>query len=59
MEPSLTFLVFASACTLAYLWATHLVPETANVSLEEVEKLFRAKAGSEDLLLKSEVCILH
>ncbi|KAF9482000.1 general substrate transporter [Pholiota conissans] len=54
-SPSFTFLVFAGACTLAYFWATYLVPETANVSLEEVDKLFRAKAGSEELLLKSEI----
>ncbi|KAF8953625.1 general substrate transporter, partial [Flammula alnicola] len=54
-SPSVTFLIFAGACTLSYLWATHLVPETANVSLEEVDKLFRSSAGREEALLKAEI----
>ncbi|KAI0303686.1 general substrate transporter [Multifurca ochricompacta] len=36
-SPALTFGVFGSACFLAYLWATHIVPETANVSLETID----------------------
>ncbi|KAF8161635.1 general substrate transporter [Crassisporium funariophilum] len=51
---SLTFIIFASACMLAYLWATYFVPETANVSLEEIDSLFRSSAGREDVALKQQ-----
>ncbi|KAH9475783.1 putative metabolite transport protein CsbC [Psilocybe cubensis] len=52
---SFTFFVFAGACALAYFWATYFVPETANVSLEEVDKLFRSAAGREEGLLKAQI----
>ncbi|KDR69748.1 hypothetical protein GALMADRAFT_907602 [Galerina marginata CBS 339.88] len=52
---SITFFIFASACTAAYIWATNFVPETANVSLEEVDKLFRSSAGREEGLLREQI----
>ena len=52
---SATFLTFSTACFLAYLWSTYLVPETANVSLEEIDAVFRSSAGREDVLLKQQV----
>jgi hypothetical protein len=51
----LTFLIFASACVLAHIWATYFVPETANVSLEEIDKLFKAQTGMEEQVLREEV----
>ena len=50
-----TFLVFASACALGYLWSTYFVPETANVSLEEMDAVFGSSAGREDIALKHQV----
>jgi hypothetical protein len=51
-----TFLIFAIACILAYIWSTKYVPETANVSLEDIDSLFRSSAGAQDAELRSEVC---
>lgn len=50
-----TFMVFACACFAAYLWSTYVVPETANVSLEEVDAVFRSSVGQEDAQLKSQI----
>jgi len=52
-----TFLIFASACFAAYVWATYWVPETANVSLEDIDTLFGGTAGQEDMRIKHQVCI--
>jgi len=52
---SMTFLVFASACFAAYVWATYWVPETANVSLEDIDTLFGSTAGQEDLRIKHQI----
>jgi len=51
----LTFGVFGSACFLAYLWATYVVPETANIPLEAIDELFRSPASQDDLLVKKQV----
>jgi len=51
-SPPTTFIVFSVACLLAYLWATFLVPETANVSLEEMDAVFHSSAGHDDTILK-------
>jgi len=40
---------------LAYLWATYIVPETANVSLEMIDKVFKSPASQEDLVVKRQV----
>ncbi|KAF8885991.1 hypothetical protein BD779DRAFT_1441980 [Infundibulicybe gibba] len=50
-----TFLTFASACFLSYLWATYIVPETANVSLEEIDAVFGSSAGREDMLRREQI----
>lgn len=50
-------MIFASACFAAYVWATYWVPETANVSLEDIDTLFGGTAGQEDLRVKHQVCI--
>lgn len=52
---SLTFLIFASACFAAYVWATNYVPETANVSLEDIDTLFGSAAGQEDSQIKHQI----
>ncbi|KAF9552596.1 general substrate transporter [Agrocybe pediades] len=52
VSPSMTFIIFAAACVSAYLWSTNFVPETANVPLEEVDKLFRSAAGTEEAEIK-------
>ena len=50
-----TFLVFAAACFAGYIWSTYCVPETANVSLEEIDAVFGSSAGQEDVDLKRQV----
>ncbi|GLB37892.1 putative major facilitator superfamily, sugar transporter (TC 2.A.1.1) family protein [Lyophyllum shimeji] len=52
---SATFMTFAVACALAYFWSTYFIPETANVSLEEIDALFNAAAGREDAELKQQI----
>jgi len=54
-SPPTTFIVFSVACLLAYLWATFLLPETANVSLEEMDAVFHSSAGYDDTILKHQV----
>lgn len=51
----LTFGVFGTACFLAYLWATYIVPETANVSLEMIDEVFRSPASQGDMVMKKQV----
>ncbi|KAH7911331.1 general substrate transporter [Hygrophoropsis aurantiaca] len=53
-----TFLLFACACALAYLWATHIIPETAGVSLEEMDRIFGDGTGHLGLLVLRMVLIL-
>ena len=40
---------------MAYLWATYIVPETANVSLEMIDEVFRSPANQEDIVVKRQV----
>ncbi|TEB33198.1 general substrate transporter [Coprinellus micaceus] len=54
-SPSATFVTFSAACFLAYLWATYSVPETANVSLEEMDEVFNSAAGKEDSHIKAQI----
>jgi len=56
---SATFIIFSSACGLAYFWATYIVPETANVSLEEIDSLFTSSVGREDAAVKEQVTIRY
>jgi len=48
-------MTFACACFAAFLWSSYVVPETANVSLEEVDTLFNSSAAQEDVQRKLEV----
>lgn len=48
-------MIFAVACFMGYLWSTYVVPETGNVSLEEMDAVFGSNAGLEDIRLKHEV----
>lgn len=52
-------MVFSVACFLGYFWSTYVVPETANVSLEEIDAVFGSSAGYEDTELKHQVCVAH
>jgi len=54
-SPAMTFGIFGCACFSAYLWATYVVPETANVSLEMIDEVFRSPASREDILVKRQV----
>ncbi|EPQ55310.1 hypothetical protein GLOTRDRAFT_61251 [Gloeophyllum trabeum ATCC 11539] len=55
LSPAWTFMVFSTACFLGYLWSTYTVPETAGVSLEEIDKFFRSSVGKEDAELRGEI----
>jgi hypothetical protein len=55
---STAFVIFATACVMAYFWSTYVVPETANVSLEEMDEVFSSSAGREDEILKRRVRML-
>ncbi len=48
-------MIFSTACFLAYLWATYSVPETANVSLEEIDAVFGTSLGKDDDLVRQQV----
>ena len=50
-------MIFAIACSAGYLWATYIVPETANVSLEEIDAVFNSPAARDDRQLKLQVSI--
>ncbi|KAJ2912167.1 hypothetical protein MD484_g8244, partial [Candolleomyces efflorescens] len=54
-SPSATFVIFATSCFVAYLWSTYVVPETANVSLEEMDEVFESGVGREDREVKVQV----
>ncbi|KAF9074514.1 MFS monosaccharide transporter [Rhodocollybia butyracea] len=53
-----TFMLFAVASFVAYIWVTYCVPETANVSLEEIDGVFRSSAGREEIVMKSQASFL-
>ena len=50
-----TFMIFSFACFIGYFWSTYIVPETANVSLEEIDTVFGSSAGREDMEAKYQV----
>ncbi|KAJ4481051.1 MFS monosaccharide transporter [Lentinula aciculospora] len=50
-----TFMMFAAASFLAYIWVTYTVPETANVSLEEIDGMFKSSAGREEIIMKAQI----
>ena len=50
-------MTFATACGFQYLWATYIVPETANVSLEEIDSLFGSSTLKDEVALKHQVKI--
>ncbi|KAF9235259.1 general substrate transporter [Melanogaster broomeanus] len=54
-SPAATFIIFACACFAGYLWSSRVVPETANVSLEEIDAMFSSSAGQEDSRIKFEL----
>jgi hypothetical protein len=45
-------------CFLAYFFSVHLVPETANVSLEEIDTMFRSAIGQEERAVRKQVIVL-
>ncbi|KAJ7194881.1 general substrate transporter [Mycena pura] len=55
VSPAGTFLAFATACFLAYLWATYRVPETAGVALEDMDRVFGSEVGREDAARRRQV----
>ncbi|KZT22502.1 MFS monosaccharide transporter [Neolentinus lepideus HHB14362 ss-1] len=55
MSPAWTFMIFSIACFFGYLWSTYIIPETASVSLEEIDRFFRSSVGKEDAELRSEI----
>lgn len=55
MSSAATFMIFACACFGAYLWSSYVVPETAGVSLEEMDAVFGSGAGQKDRKLKFEL----
>ena len=57
-SPSATFVIFATSCFVAYLWSTYVVPETANVSLEEMDEVFKSEVGREDREVKGQVGVV-
>ncbi|KAG1792813.1 uncharacterized protein HD556DRAFT_544716 [Suillus plorans] len=55
MSSAATFMIFACACFGAYLWSSYVVPETAGVSLEEIDAVFGSAAGQKDRKRKCEL----
>ncbi|KAJ3781221.1 MFS monosaccharide transporter [Lentinula aff. detonsa] len=52
-----TFLLFTTSSFLAYVWVTYTVPETANMSLEEIDQdgMFRSSVGREEVVMKAQI----
>ncbi|KAI5988218.1 hypothetical protein EDD15DRAFT_2389359 [Pisolithus albus] len=50
-----TFFLFGTACFAAHFWSTYFVPETAGISLEEMDAVFGTTAGKEDRRVKVEL----
>jgi len=48
-------MIFTCACFGAYLWSSYVVPETAGMSLEEVDAIFGSEAGQKDSKRKFKV----
>ena len=48
-------MVFSAACFIGYFWSTYIVPETGNVSLEEMDEVFGSSAAGDDNSLKHQV----
>lgn len=48
-------MTFACACFAAFLWSIYIVPETANVSLEEIDTIFNSSIAKEELQRKLQV----
>ncbi|KAK7691885.1 hypothetical protein QCA50_005289 [Cerrena zonata] len=55
LSPSITFIIFATACFFGYFWSTYVVPETANVSLEEIDAVFGSTVGLQDAEYKLQI----
>ncbi|KAG1782069.1 general substrate transporter, partial [Suillus placidus] len=55
MSSAATFMIFACACFGAYLWSSYVVPETAGVSLEEMDAVFGSAVGQQDRKRKFEL----
>lgn len=52
-----TFVLFATCCFLAYLWATYWVPETAGIGLEEMQAVFSTSGRNEDEVEREEAAM--
>ena len=52
-------MIFSTACFLGYFWSTYIIPETGNVSLEEMDEVFGSSAAAEDNNLKDQVRSSH
>lgn len=52
-------MTFSVACFVGYFWSTYVVPETGNVSLEEMDEVFGSSAGVEDSRLKFQVRTIY
>lgn len=50
-----TFLLFATASFAAYIWSTYFVPETAGISLEEMDSVFGTTAAKDDGAAREEL----
>ncbi|KAJ3991435.1 hypothetical protein F5050DRAFT_1189507 [Lentinula boryana] len=52
-----TFLLFTTSSFLAYVWVTYTVPETANMSLEEIDQdgMFRSSVGRAEVVMKAQI----
>ena len=50
-----TFLIFSMCTFCGYIFSTHIVPETAGVSLEEIDEVFGSDVGREELELRKQV----
>ncbi|KAM6502998.1 General substrate transporter [Amanita muscaria] len=55
VSPPITFGTFGIACFIAYFWSTYRVPETANLSLEEMDAVFQDGVGREDQEIRIQI----
>ncbi|KAF8626943.1 hypothetical protein AX15_004621 [Amanita polypyramis BW_CC] len=55
VSPAITFGTFSLACFLSYLWSTYFVPETASISLEEMDAVFGDGMAREDEVVRTQI----
>ena len=50
-----TYIFFACFCFLAAAFSWFFVPETANLTLEQIDRLFKDNTGAEEAVIREQI----